>query len=68
MPKKSAPKKKARKKKSPSAEPMRSNVKTVDIKRVSNGYVVSTWTDKGEKAKIAKTKQEAKDIAANMLG
>ena len=68
MPKKKTAKRKPRRKKTTNAMSMPTKSKSVDIKRVSNGYVVSTWTDKGEKAKIAKTKAEAKEIAVKMLG
>ena len=32
----------------------------VRIERISNGFVVSTYTDTGEKAKYGKTKKESK--------
>lgn len=41
--------------------------KSVRIEKISNGFVVSTYTDKGEKAKFGKTKKEAKNIALKML-
>jgi len=41
--------------------------KSVEVKRISNGYIVSTWTAKGQKEKFASTKKEAKIIAGQML-
>lgn len=40
----------------------------VSIKHVSNGYVISQWTNGKEKAMIAKTKAEAKTIATQFMG
>lgn len=60
--------KKKAKKSSNTVEAMPSSlVKSVRIEKVSNGFVISTYTDKGEKAKIAKTKVEATKIAQKML-
>ena len=41
--------------------------KSIEVKKISNGYIVSTWTPKGQKEKFAKTKKEAKVIAGRML-
>jgi len=41
--------------------------KNVNIKKASNGYVVSTYTENGEKTLVAKTKQEANKMAARLL-
>lgn len=41
--------------------------KSVRMEKISNGFVVSTYTDKGEKQVFAKTKKEAKEVAAKML-
>ena len=42
--------------------------KHVDVKKANNGYVVSSYSDKGEKTFIAKTKAEAKKHADKLLG
>ena len=42
--------------------------KSVRMEKISNGFVVSTYTEKGEKSTYAKTKKEAKEVAAKMLG
>ena len=41
--------------------------KSVELKQISNGYVVSMWTDKGQKEKYARTLKEAKIVAGKML-
>lgn len=46
------------------AAPMR---KSVDIKKANNGFVVSQWSDKGEKIFIAKTQKEAQAVAGKLL-
>ena len=63
MPKK--PKKKATRKSQPASFSTR---KSVDIKKANNGFVVSSFDDKGEKVFIAKTKKEAKQQANKLLG
>ena len=50
------------------AIPVDSNRTSVNMKKVSNGYVVSTYGERGEKTVIAKTRAEAKDAANKMLG
>ena len=45
-----------------------SSRKSVNITKAGNGFVVSSYTDKGEKTMIAKTKTEAKKHADKMLG
>jgi hypothetical protein len=45
-----------------------SSRKSVNITKASNGFVVSSYTDKGEKTMIAKTKAEAKKHADKLLG
>lgn len=45
------------------SEPSRS----VSIKKANNGFVVSTWNDRGDVINIAKTQDEANKIAAKML-
>lgn len=59
MPKKSA-------KKTKTVKPSFSR-KSVDIRKATNGFVVSSFTDKGETLQIAKTAKEANDIVHNML-
>ena len=60
---------KAKKKKTrTAAEPASMTTsKTVEVKKISNGYIVSTWTPKGQKERFAKTKKEAKIVAGRML-
>lgn len=41
--------------------------KSVSIQKANNGFVVSTYTEKGEKVFIAKTKKEAKKFADKLL-
>ena len=43
--------------------------KTVSMKKADNGYVISSWDDRNgrDKVKIAKTVQEAKKIAMDMM-
>lgn len=41
--------------------------KTVEVKKISNGYIVSTWTPQGQKERFARTKKEAKIVAGRML-
>jgi len=48
--------------------PVDSDRKSVNMRKVSNGYVVSTYGERGEKTVIAKTRAEAKDAANKMLG
>ena len=70
MPKKKIPAKKApskKKKNTTVAMPMNEH-KSVSIKKANNGFVVSSYTDKGEKTLIAKTKKEAKQHADKLLG
>ena len=54
-------------KKSLSEAPILITDKNINIKQISNGFVVSTWTDKGEKAKFAKTKKELKTIISRLV-
>lgn len=42
--------------------------KSVSIKKADNGYVVSSYTDNGEKTLIAKNRKEAKGHADKLLG
>ena len=65
--KKTAAKKPARKRKSTAVPSAMTRNKSVEIERISNGFVVSTWTEKGRKAKFAPTKAEAKTVATSML-
>jgi len=60
---------KGRKKKTgTAAEPVSMTTsKTVEVKKISNGYIVSTWTPKGQKERFARTKKEAKIVAGRML-
>ncbi len=44
------------------------NSTSVEIKKASNGWVVSKWTDKGQLIKVAITKPQAKKFANEMLG
>ena len=48
--------------------PVASQRKSVDIQKANNGYVVSQWTDKGQKTFIAKTTKEAQAFATKLLG
>lgn len=64
MPKKSKKKPKSKK----NSEVVAVRNKNVDIEKISNGFVVSTYTETGKKAKFGKTKKEANDIALKMLG
>ena len=41
--------------------------RSVDIEKIVNGYVVSTWRPKGPIKKFAKSEKEAKKIAGEML-
>ena len=66
MPKK-APKKPKKKVVAETAMSMNDH-KSVSIKKANNGFVVSSYTDKGEKTLIAKTKKEAKSHADKLLG
>ena len=45
-----------------------SDKKSVSINKANNGYVISSYTETGEKTFIAKTKTEAKRHAAKLLG
>tara|TARA_R100000963_G_scaffold33306_1_gene25563 strand:+ start:170 stop:370 length:201 start_codon:yes stop_codon:yes gene_type:complete len=47
---------------------MASDRKSVSINKASNGFVVSSYTDTGEKTFIAKTKKDAKKFADKLLG
>jgi|TARA_R110000823_G_scaffold25694_1_gene75581 3-phenylpropionate/cinnamic acid dioxygenase small subunit len=47
---------------------MRSDHKSVDIRKANNGYVVSSYNEKGSQTYIAKTKSEAKKYSDKMLG
>ena len=69
MPKmtKKAPEKKKKKVAAAVVMPMNEH-KSVNIKKANNGFVVSSYTDKGEKTFIAKTKKEAKGHADKLLG
>ena len=61
---------KAKRKKTTAAStspPSLTTSKSVEVKRISNGYIVSTWGPKGQKEKFAKTKKDAKVIAGTML-
>ncbi len=68
-PPKKTPKRKKKKKKVAmvSAMPMSDN-RSVNIKKAGNGYVVSSYTDSGEKTLIAKTKKEANGHVDKLLG
>ena len=66
MPKK-APKRKKKKVAKVTAMSM-SGDRSVNIKKAGNGYVVSSYTDKGEKTLIAKTKKEANGHVDKLLG
>lgn len=41
--------------------------KTVEIRRITNGYIVGRWGPKGQVEQFAKTKAEAKKKAEGML-
>jgi len=59
--------KKSKSKKNTEVAAVPSISKSVRIEKISNGFVVSTFTDKGERAKFGKTKKEAEKIALKML-
>jgi len=60
--------KKTRKKSSGKVEAIpATKTKSVTLKQISNGYLVSTWTDKGEKEAFAKNLKDAKIIAGKLL-
>lgn len=63
------PKKETSKRKSYSAHVAEVTSTSVTMKRVNNGYVVSTYSDRTgkEKAFIAKTEKEAKQYAEKLL-
>ncbi len=69
MPKKKVTAKKApAKKKVSKVEVIPTNSrKNVNITKAENGYVVSSYGDKGEKTVIAKNKTEAKKAANKLL-
>ncbi len=54
-------------KKSDATVPEISTSKSVRIEKISNGFVISTFTDKGEKAAFGKTRKDAEKIALKML-
>ncbi|HDY88062.1 MAG TPA: hypothetical protein ENH82_08125 [bacterium] len=60
--------KKGRKRNNVSEVPTPSLSKSVRMEKITNGFVVSTFTDKGEKAVFAKTKKAAKEVAVKLLG
>jgi len=66
MPKKT-PKRKKKKIAKMTAMPMNDNP-SVNIKKAGNGFVVSSYTNKGEKTLIAKTKKEANGHVDKLLG
>jgi len=57
---------KRKKAKETAVSPVRQSV-NVDLDRAKNGYIVSTWTDKGSLKYIAKTKKEAMAYANRLL-
>jgi len=69
MPKKpkKAPKRKNKKAAKATVMSM-SDSNSVNIKKAGNGYVVSSYTNKGEKTLIAKTKKEADGHVDKLLG
>ena len=69
MPKKpkKAPKRKKKKVAKVTAMPV-SDGNSVNIRKAGNGYVVSSYTNKGEKTLIAKTKKEATGHVDKLLG
>ena len=60
--------KKTTKSKTKTVAPAMATSKSIDVEKISNGYIVSTWTEKGKKATYAKTKKEVKNIVPKMLG
>lgn len=40
---------------------------SVNVKRATNGYVVSRWGDKGEEVHIASSQAQVKEIITTML-
>jgi len=65
--KQSKPKGKKQNKTSPPIS-LDSNRTNVNIRKVSNGFVINSYGDKGEKTVIAAIKDEAKAAANKMLG
>lgn len=41
--------------------------KSVNIKKAANGFVISTYTNRGEAVEVAKTLEEANKIAKRIL-
>ena len=56
------------KRKAKIAEPAFTTRKSVDIKKANNGFVVSSFDDKGEKVFIAKTKKKQSSKLTNCWG
>lgn len=50
-----------------SSAPVRIVDKNINIKKISNGFVVSTYTEKGEKAKFCKNRKEVKNMVGKMV-
>ena len=42
--------------------------KSVTIKKAANGYVITSWSDRGETIGVAKTLKEANEMAKKILG
>lgn len=65
---KAAPKRKVSKAKTVKPKVVsNSSRKNVNITKASNGYIISSYDDKGEKTVIASTKADAKKQANKML-
>ena len=62
------PKKKAKKKSRSNPPALVGESSSVTIRKASNGYVVSSYTPKGEKTYIAKNSKEVKKYADELLG
>jgi len=59
--------KKSKRVSKPTEVSARPTSKSVEIRKIQNGFVVSTWTPKGQKEQFAKTQNDAKVIAGKMF-
>ena len=62
-----ASKKKSKSKKSVAEVGLPSG-QSIDIRKVNNGFIVSSFSEKGQESFIAKTKKEADKFSDKMLG
>lgn len=57
----------AKKRSSSKVRSVKESSSSVTIRTASNGFVISSFTERGEKLIIAKTKKEAKKAADKLL-